>query len=340
MQLKHLLLILALALLLYLGVYSWNQRTHHLDAVATNTGLEASGAVLKFVHAVQDSVVGAWDHYLYLVNVREENDTLRRQLADARLRLSLAEEERAELLRLRRLLTFVPPEGWECLGARVVAGRMGPNAAMVTLLIGRGYLTGAVPGTPVMTPEGIVGRVLRAGPSTATVLLMEDPGSKISVVSVKNRVQGVLAGNGVGKPLELQFVAHNAAIDVDELLVTSGLDGVFPRGIPVARVLSALPSDLSPFQSIHAAPLAGMDNLEELLLISRMNADEVWKDAESSGENGVSETTEKGKSGKKASDGAAKKAALSMHSQSAGAAQSAGQKPQKSDPASTRRNRQ
>lgn len=267
---KHLLLIPAVALLLYLGMYSWNQRTHILDEVAANTGLEASGVVLKSVRFVQDTVMGAWNRYLNLVDVREENDALKREVERLRHKLLMASEERAELIRLRLLLTLTPPEGWQTLGARVLAGRMGANAALASVLIGRGYLTGAIPGTPVMTPEGVAGRVLRAGPSSATVLLLVDPGSRIAVITQESRVQGVLVGGGPDKPLELRFVSHNESVRPGELLVTSGLDDAFPKGIPVARVLSATPSDLSPFQSIQASPLARLVNLEELLLVSRV----------------------------------------------------------------------
>ena len=258
---KHILLVPALALLMYLGMYSWNQRTHILDNFAANTGLEASGVVLKSVRMVQDTVMGAWNRYLDLVDVREENDELKKQVEQLRHKLLMASEERAELVRLRRLLTLTPPEGWQTLGARV--------------LIGRGYMTGAIPGTPVMTPQGVAGRVLRAGPSSATVLLLVDPGSRIAVISQESRIQGVLVGGGPDKPLEMRFVSHNDVIRAGEILVTSGLDDAFPKGIPVARVLSATPSDLSPFQSIQAAPLAALSDLEELLLISRVEGSSV-----------------------------------------------------------------
>lgn len=266
---KRLLLLPALALLLYLGIYSWNQRTHILDTAVSNTGLEASGFVLKVTDFVENTVMDAWNRYLDLVNVREENDELKKQLMEARLNLVLAAEERAELSRLRHLLTLSPPEGWQLLGARVLAGRMGSNAALASVIIGRGYLSGAVPGTPVMTPDGIAGRVLRAGPTTATVLLLVDPGSRVAVVSQENRVQGILMGAGPFKPLELRFVSHNTAVKTGEILVTSGLDEAYPKGLPVARVISATPSDLSPFQSVQAVPLAELTNLEELLLVTR-----------------------------------------------------------------------
>lgn len=272
---KHILLVPALALLMYLGMYSWNQRTHILDNFAANTGLEASGVVLKSVRMVQDTVMGAWNRYLDLVDVREENDELKKQVEQLRHKLLMASEERAELVRLRRLLTLTPPEGWQTLGARVLAGRMGANSALASVLIGRGYMTGAIPGTPVMTPQGVAGRVLRAGPSSATVLLLVDPGSRIAVISQESRIQGVLVGGGPDKPLEMRFVSHNDVICAGEILVTSGLDDAFPKGIPVARVLSATPSDLSPFQSIQAAPLAALSDLEELLLISRVEGSSV-----------------------------------------------------------------
>ena len=272
---KHILLVPALALLMYLGMYSWNQRTHILDNFAANTGLEASGVVLKSVRMVQDTVMGAWNRYLDLVDVREENDELKKQVEQLRHKLLMASEERAELVRLRRLLTLTPPEGWQTLGARVLAGRMGANSALASVLIGRGYMTGAIPGTPVMTPQGVAGRVLRAGPSSATVLLLVDPGSRIAVISQESRIQGVLVGGGPDKPLEMRFVSHNDVIRAGEILVTSGLDDAFPKGIPVARVLSATPSDLSPFQSIQAAPLATLSDLEELLLISRVEGSSV-----------------------------------------------------------------
>ena len=87
---RHILLVPALALLMYLGMYSWNQRTHILDNFAANTGLEASGVVLKSVRMVQDTVMGAWNRYLDLVDVREENDELKKQVEQLRHRVQHA----------------------------------------------------------------------------------------------------------------------------------------------------------------------------------------------------------------------------------------------------------
>ena len=86
---KHILLVPALALLMYLGMYSWNQRTHILDNFAANTGLEASGVVLKSVRMVQDTVMGAWNRYLDLVDVREENDELKKPVSYTHLNAAI-----------------------------------------------------------------------------------------------------------------------------------------------------------------------------------------------------------------------------------------------------------
>lgn len=266
---KRILFLPAVALLLYLAIYSWNQRTEILDGTTLSTGLEAAGAVLKSIRFAQDSVTDAWRRYLDLVNVREENVRLKTRLSQIETRLILAAEEKAELERLRQLLQIQAPDGWQGLGSRVLAGRMGSNAALITVTIDRGYLTGATPGTPAMTNDGVTGHVLRAGPSTATLLLLTDPGSRIAVVSQQSRVQGILAGTGDSRPLELRFVSHNSVINPGELLVTSGMDGAFPKGLPVARVVTAGPSDISPFQAVQASPLANLNELEEIFLLAK-----------------------------------------------------------------------
>jgi rod shape-determining protein MreC len=255
--------------LLFLGIYSWNQRTGILDEIADSTGLEVIGVVLRSTDVVRAGLVTTWYRYLDLVNVREDNDQLRHRLAEMQGRLILAAEDKAELKRLRVLLTLEPPEKWPVSAARVIGGRMGSNSVMNTITVARGYMTGATPDTPVVTEIGAVGRVLRAGPTVATVLLLSDPGSKIAVIGQDSRTQGLLAGSGMGKPLELLFAPTNNDLRLREILVTSGLDGLYPKGIPVAAVASIAPPDVTPFPRIRAVPLVDVSRLEEVLLLER-----------------------------------------------------------------------
>lgn len=266
---KRLILLPALALLIFLGIYSWNQKTGILDKVADSTGLEVIGVVLRSTDFVRNKVTETWYRYLDLVNVREENDRLRKRLVEMQNRLILAAEERAELKRLRELLSFNPPDKWPISAARVIGGRMGSNSVMNTIIIARGYMTGATPDTPAVTEAGVVGRVLRSGPTVSTVLLLADPSSKVAVIGQDSRTQGLLVGSGAGKPLDVLFTPHNNELREGEILVTSGLDGIFPKGIPAAVVSGVAPADITPFPNIRAMPLVDVTRLEEVLLLER-----------------------------------------------------------------------
>ena len=254
-------------LVLFLGMYSWNQRTHTLDDIAANVGLEMSGTVLGTFDSVKGSVMDAWRRYVDLVGVREENERLRAQVAELQARIVSHGEDLAELARLRELVQLPVDSAWKPVGARILAGRMGPNAIQDSITINRGYTSGARPGTPIVTNMGLVGRVLRASPHAATVLLITDPGSRIAVFAQQSRSAGILSGQGLEQPLEVGFVERDAPVTAGEILITSGLDGKYPKGIPVATVDSVAPSDSTQFLAVTARPLVDVRRLEEVLLL-------------------------------------------------------------------------
>lgn len=266
MSSRRILVLAVVALLFFLGLYTWNQRTGQWDALGSNTGLEFSGAVLRVFRSVSDSVGSVWNRYLSLVDVRARNDELELRIRELEADRARAAEERAELARLRGLLRLGYPLEWPAVGARVVGGRMGSGAGLETLTLSRGYLTGATPGTPISSWAGLVGRVLKAGPSTSVALLINDTGSRVAVISSEGRVQGILAGGGQGAPLEMRFVRLNARVNVGEILLTSGMDSAYPKGIPVARVTS-VSVGASSMQEIRAVPLVDFSTLEEVLLL-------------------------------------------------------------------------
>ncbi|MCM0755764.1 rod shape-determining protein MreC [Desulfovibrio aminophilus] len=272
MKLKRIAVIVLTGLFVYLSLYTWNIRTGHLDRLAENTGLDAARLVLKPGTWVADQAVSFWRRYIHLIGLREENDRLRdevdRLLMD---NTSLREQARASA-RMEQLLGFTPAPDWVAEGARVIAHRLGPNALLETLVLDRGTLQGAGADQPVVTPRGVVGRILRAGLSASTVLLLHDVNSRIAVIGQNNRAAGVLAGRGPGREMELKYVNLNAPIEPGELLVTSGLSDSFPKGLPVARVLKVERSDLSLFLDITAEPLMDFEALEEVLVLRRRDA--------------------------------------------------------------------
>ena len=216
---------------------------------------------------VSEQASSFWNRYLYFVGIREQNDVLRRELASAKDELSQLRENAAEVERLRRLLSIVPPDEWTRQGTRVISHRLGPNAALETFVIDKGSASGVSTNTPVVSPDGVVGRVLRYSPSAATVLLITDPNSRIPVISQKNRAQGILPAPGPDRAPPPRHVRPGVPVGAGAVLVTSGLEEIFPKGLPVARVTSVGRSGSSLFQVVHAAPLFGSMRLEEVALL-------------------------------------------------------------------------
>lgn len=270
---RRIILLIICTLLLFLGVYTWNQRTGQWDRLCAAVGLEFTGGIMRGLDSLEDSLSGVWNNYIDLRNVRQENDELKKRVRILEQRLAGTREDAAELIRLRRLMHLEYPASWPARASRVLAWRMGPNAALSTIMLSSGYLSGAAPGTPVTSWEGVVGRVLKAGPSTSVALLLTDPGSRVAVITSEGRVQGILAGGGPGLPLELRFVRQNAPVRVGELLVTSGIDSSYPKGIPVARITAISTGGTSrsgaSVLEIQAEPLVDFHRLEEVFLLQR-----------------------------------------------------------------------
>lgn len=287
--------VIVAGLFVYLSMYTWNLRTGHLDALSSYTGLDISGYVLRPGIWVSDQVVGFWERYIYLVGLKQHNDELRSR--NARLKRSnmllTARANSAE--RLEQLLGFVPPDRWQSQGARVIAHRMGPSGMLATVTVDAGSGTGVEQDMPVVSLDGVVGRILETGRTASTVLLLTDANSRIAVLGDANRSPGMLSGQGYGRPLLVRYVNLNALIDPGELLVSSGLSGIFPKGVPVARVTKVQRSDISLFLTVEAEPLVDVAGLEEVLLLRRRPAPPVAEpgaehDAEADSGNGEEAT--------------------------------------------------
>lgn len=270
---RRVILIMIGTLLLFLGIYTWNQRTGQWDRLCASVGLEFTGGIMRGISSVEDMLMGAWHDYVDLRHVREENKALKGRLSALQQRLAGMQEGMVELERLRRLMHLEYPASWQARASRVLAWRMGPNAALATVMLSSGYMNGAAPGTPITSWEGVVGRVLKAGPGTSVALLLTDPGFRVAVITSEGRVQGILAGGGPGLPLELRFVRQNAPVHVGEMLITSGVDSCFPKGIPVARVTAISTGGASrsgaSVLEIQAEPLVDFLSLEEVFLLER-----------------------------------------------------------------------
>ncbi|MFT5642863.1 MAG: rod shape-determining protein MreC [Janthinobacterium sp.] len=135
------------------------------------------------------------------------------------------------------------------------------------IVLDRGSREGVVPGLPVIDSLGVVGQVTRVFPFTSEVTLLTDTEQAISVQVLRNGLRSVAYGRGQSGLLDLRFVAPNADIQVGDVLVTSGIDGVYPGGLAVARVVQVENSATGAFGHVVCRPLAGIDNNTQLLIL-------------------------------------------------------------------------
>lgn len=223
---------------------------------------------------VSDRIWDLWSRYIALIDVAEENAYLREELHKTRISVILNAEEKAELDRLRSLLQVDALYKRPGVAARVIAKRFGPKAVLKTFTVNKGYLDGAIVGTPVITDRGVVGRVLRTSPHAATVITVTDPGFRLAVISRESRTPGILFGtSGPESRLGVAYVSQTARIVPGDTLITSGMDGSFPKGLPVGIVTSVSPGSETLFQHIEARPLVDVDYIEEVILLQQENDD-------------------------------------------------------------------
>ncbi len=251
----------------FIALYTWNNRTSSLDKVAAHTGLEITGFFLGSAESFANAVNAVWANYINLTEVREENIALKEQIAELERRHDKHSEDLEELKRLKRYFSVVVPEEWTKSVTKVLSGKLGAFSSLETIVLDKGYLTGASVGRPLMTDRYIVGSVFQAGPTTSMALLINDPESRIAVISEKTRLHGILAGAGSGKSLEVHFIDQDVALIPGEKLFTSGIDNSFPKGIAVAQVVDERPLTAASLHIYFAKALANLSSLEDLILL-------------------------------------------------------------------------
>lgn len=226
-------------------------------AVAVITPFQRAGTWLI------DGVSGGWENYLSLRDAKQENDILRREVSDLRLRAQKLEGRAAEAGRLEQLLAFrdAHPDA-ELLAARVIAAS--PAVASKQIYINRGEADGVRKDMGVITPDGVVGKIIEAYQRTSLVLLLNDRESGVGARLADSRVHGVIRGSG--EPVvQMQYVVNDQEVAVGQAIVTSGQDRIFPKDLPIGMVLSTQPG--SPFKVIRVQPAAKLDRLEEVFVL-------------------------------------------------------------------------
>ncbi|HMD07406.1 MAG TPA: rod shape-determining protein MreC [Candidatus Acidoferrum sp.] len=224
------------------------------------------GAVSPFERAGAHGVShirDTWNHYFALQNTSRENEELKRENGALKLQITQLQSKAGEADRLAALLKFrqtnvdVP-----MISARVIGGSA--DSASQTIYLDRGERDGIRRNMGVITPDGVVGKVIESYKDTAQVLLLTDKDSGVGAMLVDSRLQGPVGGTG--EPLLImKYIPNDDNVNSGERVVTSGMDRIFPRDLPVGTIAEIKSGN--PFKQLRVKPAASLERLEEVFVL-------------------------------------------------------------------------
>lgn len=241
-----------------------DQRDQHLQRVRG-----ALSVVVYPLRVLVDLPFSTWQSVRSSFAQREtliaENEQLKRERLEAEFRLQRLESLETENARLRELLDSTARVGSRALIAEILAVDLDPYRQRFDL--NRGLVDGVFVGQALIDAQGVVGQVVRVGPLTAEAVLITDADHAVPVSVNRNGLRTIAVGTGDSGRLRLPYLTNNADIHEGDLLVSSGLGGVFPSGYPVARVIEVRLRPDQAFAEIIAEPASALDRDREVLLV-------------------------------------------------------------------------
>lgn len=212
--------------------------------------------------SVTGSVRDVWNSYIGLRQARAENETLKRQLADAQIQM---QEQRALADRTRSLAAMLELRtglDLKTTGAEIIGAGITPDFRTVT--IDKGSRQGLAVDMAVVAPPGVVGRVVMAGPVASKVQLLIDRNAAAGALVSRSRAQGVVVGTGETR-LRMEYVSTSSDVVVGDTVVTSGIDGIYPKGLVIGKIDSI--DKTSGSWQIGIVPAVDFSSLEGVLVV-------------------------------------------------------------------------
>lgn len=212
-----------------------------------------------------------WHNYADLRDVRKQNRELQDEVARLRMEQVRLKQDADQARRLQALLDFKEKFIAKTVAAQVIATSGTEQSRLIT--IDKGSNDHIKVDMPVITPDGIVGKVKDVFPSSSQVLLINDHDSGAGVILESSRLQGIVKGTSLGE-LQIVDIMSDEKVEPGEHVVTSGGDRIYPKGYAVGTVISSTPDrDNDPFLAIKIKPAANLNRLEEVLVITKMAED-------------------------------------------------------------------
>ena len=252
------------------GLMSWNAKDAETGQPVVRTWAQSLFTpVQSATSGVGGAGVGFFRRLTDMRQAQAENETLRQRLAEAENGLREARQARDENERLKKLLDFTKDVTYQSIPARVVA--RDPSVWFNSLIINRGSTSGVDLDMPVVTPEGIVGRVVGVGPVSAQVMLITDERSAAGAVVGQlgqSNALGSVRGFGKNGLLEMRYVSGLETVNVGDYVVTTGQDRIYPPGLNVGTVVEVVPGSATTPHIIRVKPGARLDSLQEVAVLN------------------------------------------------------------------------
>ncbi|MCY3823295.1 MAG: rod shape-determining protein MreC [Nitrospinae bacterium] len=235
--------------------------------------LSLVGSTIRVADIPRKWSVELWQKYLLLKNAHEENIVLKQKLQSLRANHAQIQELKSKIARLEKLLAASKNQETPVRLARIVARNRSIYGE--SLLVDLGSQDGVRKNMPVMQQEGLVGRITRVGNNVSQVLTLLDSRSAVNVIAQRARTQGVFAISSEGES-EVRYMPFHAEMKRGDLLISSGLGGIFPKGLPVAHI-TEIAEVRGLFPNIKAKAIVDFSNLEEVLLLMTKPKENPWK---------------------------------------------------------------
>ena len=238
------------------GKGRWNQ--------AERVIVEITAPFQKFIKRTIDTTEAIWFKYFALIQTHNENALLKRELDLLRMENSRYQERLTTHDRLQELLQFKETYDWPVLAAQVIL--RDPSGWFESVIIDKGEDSGLRVNMPVVNARGVVGRLVSVSADYAKVLLIIDQNSSVDCIVQRSRDGGILKGLS-SDVCRLDYVLETSDVRVGDKVVTSGLGGVYPKGLDVGEVLTVVTNEGELFKDVKVRPMVDFSKLEELLVI-------------------------------------------------------------------------
>ena len=254
----------ALFLLVAFLTYALNLRGRENASAVERFLMTLTAPFAQGAAAVTGTVSGFWNDYINLVEVRQENKALKKSVEILNQRVMIGNEAIMARSRLNALLKLKESTTFPSIAVSVIGEDS--SAWFKTLVVDRGSVDGLREGQPAVAAGGVVGRLVKVAPNSSRVLLLTDHASAIAAQVQRSRARGVVRGAGAGR-CSMEFTVKDEDVKVGDLVISSGVGGVFPKGLPIGEVTMVKKGEYGVFQTIEIRPSVNTTNLEEMLII-------------------------------------------------------------------------